>query len=134
MKATYGTNNCFLLRMNSRPPGKTEQLPDPWSRYIVNRRVHIVSQEAISPPGGDGSPNIIKTLVESPEFKKDGNNLEYHPLSPDRVPVNYLCFKIFMYKILIILGGRNTCEGFVVREAKICCTWRLSDNRRCGTN
>lgn len=77
--------------MNSRAPGKVEQLPDPWSRYIVNRRVHIVSQEAVPTPTTDVSPNSIMAFLDSSDSsKKDGNTLEYHPLSPDRPPVSFL--------------------------------------------
>ncbi|XP_043471497.1 trafficking protein particle complex subunit 8 [Leptopilina heterotoma] len=38
MKNVYGVNNCFLLQMNSRPPGQSDDnihLPDPWSQFIV---------------------------------------------------------------------------------------------------
>ncbi|XP_051160740.1 trafficking protein particle complex subunit 8 [Leptopilina boulardi] len=38
MKNIYGVNNCFLLQMNSRPPGQSDDnihLPDPWSQFIV---------------------------------------------------------------------------------------------------
>lgn len=40
MKAEYGANLCFLLNLNSRPPGQHENatdLPDPWSQYLTRR-------------------------------------------------------------------------------------------------
>lgn len=88
MKALYGLNNCFLLRMNSRPPGKVEQLPDPWSRYVQNKRIEIAAQESSSNSALDVSPSTIKLFLDSPESNKQisdkrGNNLAYHPLSPD---------------------------------------------------
>lgn len=38
MKTIYGANNCFLLQMNSRPPGQSDDnthLPDPWSQFLT---------------------------------------------------------------------------------------------------
>ncbi|KAG7202767.1 hypothetical protein KM043_009936 [Ampulex compressa] len=38
MKNIYGANNCFLLQMNSRPPGQSDDnmhLPDPWSQFLI---------------------------------------------------------------------------------------------------
>lgn len=101
MKATYGSNNCFLLRTNSRPPGKVEQLPDPWCRFI-NRRMQIATQENVI----DSSPSTIRSFLETPESNRknseDGNNLEYHPLSPDHTSVN-ICDKFkSIYKILML--------------------------------
>lgn len=43
MKNVYGVNNCFLLQMNSRPPGQSDDnihLPDPWSQFIVKNGSH----------------------------------------------------------------------------------------------
>lgn len=82
VKAHYGTENCFLLKMNSRPLGYIgEQLPDPWSQFISNQ---------IDP----GLEN--KLTDETPLSATQGSNLEigqeaseyestclYHPLSPD---------------------------------------------------
>lgn len=80
--------------MNSRPPGTIEQLPDPWSRYISSRRLHVASQEAVPTPTMDVSANTMIAFLESSESnKKDGNTLEYHPLSPDRPPVYIKLYK-----------------------------------------
>ncbi|XP_011314468.1 trafficking protein particle complex subunit 8 [Fopius arisanus] len=38
MKNLYDINNCFLLQMNSRPPGQADDvlhLPDPWSQFLT---------------------------------------------------------------------------------------------------
>ncbi|XP_015112086.1 trafficking protein particle complex subunit 8 [Diachasma alloeum] len=40
MKNLYDSNNCFLLQMNSRPPGQSDEtlhLPDPWSQFLTKQ-------------------------------------------------------------------------------------------------
>lgn len=40
MKSTYGSNHCFLLKINSRPPGQIDEashLPDPWSQFLIRQ-------------------------------------------------------------------------------------------------
>jgi hypothetical protein len=36
MKQRYGSQGCYLLKINSRtsPTGADEQIPDPWSQYL----------------------------------------------------------------------------------------------------
>lgn len=82
MQVSYGVSNCFLLRMNSRPPGHSEeQLPDPWSQFLCNRiipgNINIITPE-MSPVVSRA--NDLEIGLEASEF---GNTLEYHPLSPD---------------------------------------------------
>lgn len=88
MGVLYETNNCFVLRINSRQPGQVgEQLPDPWSQYVASN---------LSDVGGDGdsnlktadlSPNAVPLMSQSleigQELGEDTNSLIYHPLSPD---------------------------------------------------
>lgn len=53
MKNIYGGNNCFLLQMNSRPPGQSEDnihLPDPWSQFLVRSTEYLESNEQNSSP------------------------------------------------------------------------------------
>lgn len=83
LKSTYGTANCFLLRMNSRPPGpqNTDHLPDPWSQFI-NR--NAFTPQNPSPPGSPNSSRSLEVAQEADEVK----NTDYHPLSPDHDDLN----------------------------------------------
>lgn len=44
MKQKYGSQVCYLLKINSRTsaPEDGEQIPDPWSKYLL-RNDHQVS-------------------------------------------------------------------------------------------
>ncbi|KAB0801109.1 hypothetical protein PPYR_05463 [Photinus pyralis] len=83
LKVSYGLSNCFLLRMNSRPPEHTnEQLPDPWSQY-VSSTFEVDSVQS----SGENSPYGSRTQLA---FSENGfgtscgsSTLPYHPLSPD---------------------------------------------------
>lgn len=53
MKTIYGANNCFLLQMNSRPPGLSDDnthLPDPWSQFLTKHSEVSGSSEQNSSP------------------------------------------------------------------------------------
>ncbi|KZC06243.1 PREDICTED: trafficking protein particle complex subunit 8 [Dufourea novaeangliae] len=53
MKNIYGANNCFLLQMNSRPPGQIDDnthLPDPWSQFLAKPSDTSVSSGQSSSP------------------------------------------------------------------------------------
>lgn len=53
MKNIYGANNCFLLQMNSRPPGQIDDnthLPDPWSQFLVKHSEILGGSEQNSSP------------------------------------------------------------------------------------
>uniref|UniRef100_A0A8C6VXX9 Trafficking protein particle complex subunit 8 n=1 Tax=Nothobranchius furzeri TaxID=105023 RepID=A0A8C6VXX9_NOTFU len=71
MKQRYGSHGCYLLKINSRTvsPEQDEQIPDPWSQYLLRNsqrnqvRIHI-------PP-----PAIISTNSHL--------SLEVHPLQLD---------------------------------------------------
>ncbi|KAK5639608.1 hypothetical protein RI129_012100 [Pyrocoelia pectoralis] len=83
LKVSYGLSNCFLLRMNSRPPEQTnEQLPDPWSQY-VSSTFEVDSVHS----SGENSPYGSKVQLASSEngytTSCGSNTLPYHPLSPD---------------------------------------------------
>ncbi|XP_033216769.1 trafficking protein particle complex subunit 8 [Belonocnema kinseyi] len=74
MKNVYGTNNCFLLQMNSRPPGQTDDnshLPDPWSQFIVKNVSLTGGSDQNSSPrtpadttGVSSMPNQVNTEHE----------------------------------------------------------------------
>lgn len=42
MKQRYGTQGCYLLKINSRSgsTGADEQMPDPWSQYLHKTSIH----------------------------------------------------------------------------------------------
>ncbi|XP_029042782.1 trafficking protein particle complex subunit 8 [Osmia bicornis bicornis] len=71
MKNIYGANNCFLLQMNSRPPGQIDdntQLPDPWSQFLIKHSEISGSSEQNSSPrtpadtsGVSSMPNEVTT-------------------------------------------------------------------------
>lgn len=74
MKNIYGANNCFLLQMNSRPPGQVDDnshLPDPWSQFLEKRVELSSSSEQNSSPrtpadigGVSAMPNEVTTESE----------------------------------------------------------------------
>lgn len=82
MKTSYGAGNCFLLKVNSRPPGHVgEQLPDPWSQFIsskIDSRVENKQTLEDFPVPSQGN-----NLELGQEANESGNTLPYHPLSPD---------------------------------------------------
>lgn len=80
VKGSYGEPNCFLLRMNSRPPGaaNTEHLPDPWSQFISS---NIESKELKPTP--ESSPYTSRAIFDASQDNDTKTNLNYHPLSPD---------------------------------------------------
>lgn len=79
IKSTYGQANCFLLRMNSRPPGPEEQFEqtaDPWAQFLQNP----IETNADSPNVSD---NIFELAEEANEVKTMFEDKQtYHPLSP----------------------------------------------------
>ncbi|XP_031831201.1 trafficking protein particle complex subunit 8 homolog l(3)76BDm [Nomia melanderi] len=74
MKNVYGANNCFLLQMNSRPPGQIDDnthLPDPWSQFLVKHSDISGGSEQSSSPrtpadtsGVSSMPNEVSTDTE----------------------------------------------------------------------
>ncbi|XP_066481458.1 trafficking protein particle complex subunit 8 isoform X3 [Tiliqua scincoides] len=90
MKQRYGTQGCYLLKINSLGSnrGADEQIPDPWSQYL--QKYNIQTQE----PYEDGPYTVIPNknadnfipldgLGNDP--KEDGlsNNFKTHPLQFD---------------------------------------------------
>ncbi|XP_011160627.1 trafficking protein particle complex subunit 8 isoform X1 [Solenopsis invicta] len=74
MKTIYGANNCFLLQMNSRPPGVSDDnmhLPDPWSQFLTKHSELVGSSEQNSSPrtpadmgGVSAMPSELTTETE----------------------------------------------------------------------
>ncbi|XP_012275553.1 trafficking protein particle complex subunit 8 isoform X2 [Orussus abietinus] len=71
MKNIYGINNCFLLQMNSRQPGITDDnahLPDPWSQFLVKHAdIPGNSDQGSSPrtPADTGGVSAMPNEVSS---------------------------------------------------------------------
>uniref|UniRef100_A0A3B4AGU7 TPPC8 first Ig-like domain-containing protein n=1 Tax=Periophthalmus magnuspinnatus TaxID=409849 RepID=A0A3B4AGU7_9GOBI len=59
MKQRYGTQGCYLLKINSRTEGvsEEEQIPDPWSQYLHKSYLHSV----------DGDSTSASVTAETPE-------------------------------------------------------------------
>ncbi|XP_041647295.1 trafficking protein particle complex subunit 8 [Cheilinus undulatus] len=93
MKQRYGSQGCYLLKMNSRTLSDQvdEQIPDPWSQYL--HRSYLQNQEnsddVIPSINSAAHENNISTAeVEcNQSTEKDGvsNSLESHPLQLDTV-------------------------------------------------
>lgn len=109
IKSEYGASSCFLLNINTRPPGQYEDvshLPDPWSQYVSRQsETSADSHEYDSSPrtpaemvGVTGMPNRVSTddteiaQEASQELHSEHSSVEsgasspvpvmQHPLSP----------------------------------------------------
>uniref|UniRef100_A0A8C4HXV7 Trafficking protein particle complex subunit 8 n=1 Tax=Dicentrarchus labrax TaxID=13489 RepID=A0A8C4HXV7_DICLA len=76
MKQRYGSQGCYLLKMNSRTfsAEEDEQIPDPWSQYLQRSNLHNQVSTV---------PKTSSTLTKFGHcFLPDGvsNSLENHPL------------------------------------------------------
>ncbi|XP_074843341.1 trafficking protein particle complex subunit 8 isoform X6 [Carettochelys insculpta] len=90
MKQRYGTQGCYLLKINSRGSnrGADEQIPDPWSQYL--QKYSIQNQESYE----DGPYTVISNKNADNLMSdgldndiKDGlsNNFKAHPLQLDHL-------------------------------------------------
>ncbi|XP_075440849.1 trafficking protein particle complex subunit 8 isoform X3 [Ascaphus truei] len=86
----YGTQGCYLLKINSRTSNKEadEQIPDPWSQYI--QKNSIQNQDSYE----DGSYTVVSNKNSDHVISLDGlehsvkaealtNNFKAHPLQLD---------------------------------------------------
>ncbi|XP_059369033.1 trafficking protein particle complex subunit 8-like isoform X2 [Carassius carassius] len=85
MKQRYGTQGCYLLKINSRSgsTGADEQMPDPWSQYLHKSSIHnpeIYEESAVC----NAVENNIGAEEDGldPSFR-DGVS-ETHPLQLDQ--------------------------------------------------
>ncbi|RXM36263.1 Trafficking protein particle complex subunit 8 [Acipenser ruthenus] len=93
MKQRYGTQGCYLLKINSRTSAIStdEQIPDPWSQYL--QKSNLQNQELYEDGTSVviGSTNTENNVSEpevdgiDPSVKADGvpNNFKTHPLQLD---------------------------------------------------
>ncbi|KAL7888142.1 hypothetical protein AOLI_G00031160 [Acnodon oligacanthus] len=76
MKQRYGTQGCYLLKINSRTgaAGPDEQMPDPWSQYLQKTNVHS--------PYEEGVLNNVENNISSEVDGLDSSDVvsEIHPL------------------------------------------------------
>ncbi|XP_041791493.1 trafficking protein particle complex subunit 8 [Chelmon rostratus] len=91
MKQRYGSQGCYLLKINTRTfsAEDVDQIPDPWSQYLHKNNLH--NQDMLD----DVAPTVTSAFVENnisaPEAEchhsaeKDGasNSPESHPLQLD---------------------------------------------------
>uniref|UniRef100_A0A672T7Y0 Trafficking protein particle complex subunit 8 n=1 Tax=Sinocyclocheilus grahami TaxID=75366 RepID=A0A672T7Y0_SINGR len=80
MKQRYGTQGCYLLKINSRSgsTGADEQMPDPWSQYLHKTSIHnpeLYEESAVS--------NAVENNIDVPLVFADGVS-ETHPLQLDQ--------------------------------------------------
>uniref|UniRef100_A0A673MZL7 Trafficking protein particle complex subunit 8-like n=1 Tax=Sinocyclocheilus rhinocerous TaxID=307959 RepID=A0A673MZL7_9TELE len=84
MKQRYGTQGCYLLKINSRSgsTGADEQMPDPWSQYLHKTSIHnpeLYEESAVS--------NAVENNIGAEEDGLDPSirdDNETHPLQLDQ--------------------------------------------------
>ncbi|XP_006150631.1 trafficking protein particle complex subunit 8 isoform X2 [Tupaia chinensis] len=91
MKQKYGTQGCYLLKINSRTSNRAsdEQIPDPWSQYL--QKNSIQNQESCEDgpctvTSNKNSDSNLLSLDGLDNDVKDGlpNNFRVHPLQLDQ--------------------------------------------------
>ncbi|NXS34376.1 TPPC8 protein, partial [Pomatostomus ruficeps] len=85
MKQRYGTQGCYLLKINSRVSnrGADEQIPDPWSQYLQKNTIQNQDSFEDYTVVSNKNTDLISDGIDS-EIK-DGlsNNFKTHPLQLD---------------------------------------------------
>ncbi|CAL8395654.1 unnamed protein product [Boreogadus saida] len=98
MKQRYGSQGCYLLKINSRtsPTGTDEQIPDPWSQYL--HKNNLLSQESCDepapPPVTEADSVVAENDVGSSEVDSQDSadkdempdSMQSHPLQLDCPP------------------------------------------------
>ncbi|XP_061255648.1 trafficking protein particle complex subunit 8 isoform X1 [Bos javanicus] len=91
MKQKYGTQGCYLLKINSRTSNRAsdEQIPDPWSQYLQKNSIQNQESYEDGPCTITSNKNSDSNLLSldglDNEVKVDGlpNNFRAHPLQLD---------------------------------------------------
>jgi len=89
MKTIYGANNCFLLQMNSRPPGLSDDnthLPDPWSQFLTKHSELSGNSEQNSSPRTPADTGGVSAMPSELTTESDKYVLIF-------VKIAYNCFK-----------------------------------------
>ncbi|KAK7811172.1 hypothetical protein U0070_004715 [Myodes glareolus] len=92
MKQKYGTQGCYLLKINSRAPNRAsdEQIPDPWSQYLQKNSIQHQESYEDGPCTMTSNKNSDSNLLSldglDNEIKVDGlpNSFRVHPLQLDQ--------------------------------------------------
>ncbi|XP_040840792.1 trafficking protein particle complex subunit 8 isoform X4 [Ochotona curzoniae] len=92
MKQKYGTQGCYLLKINSRTSNQAsdEQIPDPWSQYLQKNSIQNQESYEDGPYTITSHKNSDSNLLSldglDNEVKVDGlpNNFRAHPLQLDQ--------------------------------------------------
>lgn len=85
MKNIYGANNCFLLQMNSRPPGQVDDnthLPDPWSQFLVKHSELSGSSEQGSSPRTPADTSGVSAMPNEVTTDTDKTSQAGTPVAP----------------------------------------------------
>ncbi|XP_012154048.1 trafficking protein particle complex subunit 8 homolog l(3)76BDm isoform X2 [Megachile rotundata] len=85
MKNIYGANNCFLLQMNSRPPGQFDdntQLPDPWSQFLIKHSEVSGSSEQNSSPRTPADTSGVSSMPNEVTTDTDKTSQAGTPIAP----------------------------------------------------
>ncbi|XP_014485657.1 PREDICTED: trafficking protein particle complex subunit 8 [Dinoponera quadriceps] len=85
MKTIYGANNCFLLQMNSRPPGLSDDnshLPDPWSQFLTKHSELSGSSEQNSSPRTPADTGGVSAMPSELTTESDKVSQAGTPLMP----------------------------------------------------
>ncbi|XP_010572664.1 PREDICTED: trafficking protein particle complex subunit 8 isoform X5 [Haliaeetus leucocephalus] len=88
MKQRYGTQGCYLLKINSRVSnrGMDEQIPDPWSQYLQKNTIQNQDCYEDCPYTVVSNKNTDHLISDGLDSEiKDGlsNNFKTHPLQLD---------------------------------------------------
>ncbi|XP_060029646.1 trafficking protein particle complex subunit 8 isoform X2 [Erinaceus europaeus] len=90
MKQKYGTQGCYLLKINSRTSNRAsdEQIPDPWSQYLQKNSIQNQDSYEDGPctiTSNKNSDSNLLSLDGLDNEVKDGlpNNFRAHPLQLD---------------------------------------------------
>ncbi|XP_004579627.2 trafficking protein particle complex subunit 8 isoform X2 [Ochotona princeps] len=91
MKQKYGTQGCYLLKINSRTSNQAsdEQIPDPWSQYLQKNSIQNQESYEDGPytiTSHKNSDSNLLSLDGLDNEVKDGlpNNFRAHPLQLDQ--------------------------------------------------
>uniref|UniRef100_K7FBI8 Trafficking protein particle complex subunit 8 n=1 Tax=Pelodiscus sinensis TaxID=13735 RepID=K7FBI8_PELSI len=91
MKQRYGTQGCYLLKINSRGSnrGADEQIPDPWSQYLQKNSIQnpVCVNRCLKPTlANKNADHLISDGLDN-DIRVDGlsNNFKAHPLQLDHL-------------------------------------------------
>lgn len=88
MKQRYGSQGCYLLKMNSHTfsTEDDEQIPDPWSQYLHKNNLHsqeVLEDLSVNSATAENSVGAPEVDHNSSEKEGVSNNLGSHPLHLD---------------------------------------------------